>query len=99
MKMAHRSGQQLGNYRLIRLVGKGGFAEVYLGEHIYLSTPVAVKVLHTQLESEDMAGFFNEAPTIARLIHPHIIPVTHLCPGGQAPFLVLDYAPHRTLRQ
>src|SRR5947208_16150692 len=99
MKMADRSGQQLGNYRLIRLVGKGGFAEVYLGEHIYLSTPVAVKVLHTQLESEDMAGFLNEARTIARLIHPHIIRVTDFGLDGETPFLVMDYAPNGTLRQ
>src|SRR5205085_9904073 len=99
MKMADRSGQQLGNYRLIRLVGKGGFAEVYLGEHIYLSTPVAVKVLHTQLESEDMAVFLNEARTIARLIHPHIIRVTDFGLDGETPFLVMDYAPNGTLRQ
>src|SRR6266566_4344524 len=99
MKMADRSGQQLGNYRLIRLVGKGGFAEVYLGEHIYLGTPVAVKVLHTQLESEDMTGFLNEARTIARLIHPHIVRVTDFGLDGEIPFLVMDYAPHGTLRQ
>jgi serine/threonine protein kinase len=99
MKMAERSGQQLGNYRLIRLVGKGGFAEVYLGEHIYLGTPVAVKVLHTQLESEDMTGFLNEARTIARLIHPHIVRVTDFGLDGEIPFLVMDYAPHGTLRQ
>ncbi len=97
--MAERSGQQLGNYRLIRLVGKGGFAEVYLGEHIYLGTPVAVKVLHTQLESEDMTGFLNEARTIARLIHPHIVRVTDFGLDGEIPFLVMDYAPHGTLRQ
>ena len=43
-----REGQQLGNYRLIHLLGQGGFADVYLGEHIYLDTPAAIKVLHTQ---------------------------------------------------
>ncbi len=37
--------QQLGNYRLIRLLGQGGFAEVYLAEHVYLKTRAAIKVL------------------------------------------------------
>ena len=39
--------QRLGNYRpLIQLLGKGTFADVYMGEHLYLNTPVAIKVLH-----------------------------------------------------
>lgn len=38
-------GQQLGNYRLIRLLGERGFAQVYLGEHIYLNTQAAIKIL------------------------------------------------------
>ena len=41
---AGREGQQLGNYRLVRLLGQGGFADVYLGEHIYLGTSAAIKV-------------------------------------------------------
>src|SRR5947209_11785819 len=97
--MADRSGQQLGNYRLIRLLGKGGFAEVYQGEHIYLKTPAAIKVLHTQLTSEDMDGFLNEARTIAHLVHPHIVRVTDFGIEGETPFLVMDYAPNGTLRQ
>lgn len=43
--MADRIGQQLGNYRLKSLLGHGGFAEVYLGEHIFLKTQAAIKVL------------------------------------------------------
>ena len=41
--MPDRSGQRLGNYRLVHLLGAGGFAEVYLGEHIYLEIVAAMK--------------------------------------------------------
>lgn len=42
--MADNASQQLGNYRLHHLIGEGGFARVYLGEHIYLKTYAALKV-------------------------------------------------------
>ena len=57
----NRSGQQLGNYRLIRLLGQGGFADVYLGDHIYLKTQAAIKILQIRLAGDDMQGFLNEA--------------------------------------
>jgi eukaryotic-like serine/threonine-protein kinase len=44
-----RVEHQLGKYRLKQLLGKGAFADVYLGEHEYLNTTVAVKVLHSRL--------------------------------------------------
>lgn len=43
--MANLIGKQLGNYTLTQLLGQGGFAEVYLGEHVYLKTSAAIKVL------------------------------------------------------
>src|SRR6266702_4984388 len=97
--MTDRVGQQLGNYRLIRLLGKGGFAEVYLGEHIYLGTQAAIKVLHTQLTSEDTDKFRTEARTIAHLVHPHIVRVLEFGVEGKTPYLVMGYAPRGTLRQ
>lgn len=97
--MADRVGQQLGNYRLTRLLGQGGFAEVYLGEHIYLGTEAAIKVLPARLAHEEIDEFRNEARTIARLRHPHIVRVLDFDVDGGIPFLVMDYAPHGTLRQ
>lgn len=96
--MVDRVGQQLGNYRLIRLLGQGGFAEVYLGEHIYLGTPAAIKVLHTLIASENSEHFRREARTIARLVHPHIVRVLDYGLEGMTPFLVEDYAPNGSLR-
>ncbi len=98
--MADRVGQQLGNYRLSRLLGKGGFAEVYLGEHVYLKTPAAIKLLQTKLANEeDLQAFLKEAQTIAQLVHPHIVRVLDFGVDGETPFLVMDYATGGTLRQ
>ncbi len=97
--MIDRVGQQLGNYRLIRLIGTGGFAEVYLAEHQYLRTQAAIKVLHTQLTNDDLEYFLTEARTVAHLLHPHIVRVLEFGVEGTTPFLVMDYALNGTLRQ
>jgi pSer/pThr/pTyr-binding forkhead associated (FHA) protein len=65
-----RVGQRFGNYRLSKLLGQGGFAEVYLGEHIFLDTQTAIKVLYTQLVGQDVEQFRQEARTIAHMEHP-----------------------------
>ena len=92
-------GHQLGNYRLIRLLGQGGFADVYLGEHIYLNTLAAIKVLNARLTADEITQFRNEARTIARLEHPHIVRVLDFDVEDRLPFLVMSYAPNGTLRQ
>src|SRR6059058_3100404 len=91
--------QRLGNYRLIRLLGHGGFADVYLGEHIHLNTLAAIKVLDARLTADEITQFRNEARTIARLEHPHIVRVLEFGVEGHTPFLVMSYAPNGTLRQ
>src|SRR5215471_16496557 len=98
--MPNRVGQHLGNYRLLRLLGRGGFAEVYLGEHLYLKRRAALKVLHTSLADEEVGQFLSEAQTLARLEHPHIVRVLDFAVEQDGtPFLVMDYAPRGTLLQ
>ncbi|HJT57796.1 MAG TPA: protein kinase [Ktedonobacteraceae bacterium] len=93
-------GSKLGNYRLIRLLGAGGFAIVYLGEHVYLGTRAAIKVLRTDydLTREELGGFLNEARTIASLVHPNILRTLEFGIERDLPFLVMDYAPDGSLR-
>src|SRR5437660_761051 len=91
--MMEQVEQRVGNYRLLQLLGTGAFAEVYLGEHLYLNTPVALKVLRAQVQESTLASFLSEARHVSHLVHPHIIRVFDFGLEAQLPFLVMDYAP------
>ena len=97
--MADRVGQQLGHYRLLRVLGQGAFAEVYLGEHLYLERPAAIKVLHVQLGPQTQEQFRREARTIAHLQHPHIVQVLDFGIHDQTPYLVMEYTPGALSKQ
>src|SRR3989442_10071752 len=97
--MTDRTGQQLGNYRLVALLGTGGYAEVYLGQHIRLELQAAIKVLHTHLTDQEAEHFQQEAETIAKLTHPAIVRVFDFDVQDGVPFLVMDYAPNGSLRR
>lgn len=97
--MTDRVGQQIGQYRLVQLLGRGGFAEVYLGKHVLLDTFAAVKILLTQLSGNDVQQFLKEARNLAQLNHPNIIRVLDFNVYGDTPILIMSYAPNGTLRQ
>ena len=97
--MVDRLGQQLGNYRLVSLLGQGGYAEVYLGQHVRLNQQAAIKVLHAHLTEQEAEHFQQEAQTIATLVHPGIVRVFDYDVQDGVPFLVIDYAPNGTLRR
>jgi serine/threonine protein kinase len=97
--MSDRTGQKLGNYYIQRSIGHGGFGDVYLGQHVYLNTYAAIKVLQAQLGQTEMQPFLAEARTIAGLSHPNIVRVLEFGVESQTPFLVMDYSPNGTLRQ
>lgn len=92
-------GHQLGNYRLISFIGQGGFADVYLGEHIHLNTLAAIKVLQMRLAGNNLEQFRNEARTIANLNHPNIVRVLDFGVEDNIPYLIMEYASNGTLRQ
>jgi eukaryotic-like serine/threonine-protein kinase len=97
---ADRVGQQVGDYRLLRLLGGGGFGEVYLVEHARNHSYAAVKILQARLtRSEDLKAFINEARTF-RLKHPHIVPLLDFGIAlNDVPYLVMEYASRGTLRE
>src|SRR5581483_5907159 len=100
--MAEREGQPLDDYQLRKLLGRGGFAEVYLGEHIDSGTKAAIKLLDTRVvEEKEIAAFKQEARTLAQLVHPNIVRVldSGVQTSTNTPYLVMDYVPGGSLRQ
>lgn len=95
--MTDLTGQHYGSYRLIRCLGVGGFASVYLGQHVRLSSKqAAIKIL--ELRDVDVEQFRQEAETTERLVHPNIVRLLDFDIQEGTPFLILDYAPGGSLR-
>lgn len=92
---------QLGNYRLLRHIGQGGFADVYLGEQIHINIYAAIKLLKTQLEEANFAKFRQEARIIGSLTHPNIVALYDfgIDPVSATPYLIMQYAPGGSLRK
>ena len=87
-------GQNVGNYRIIEILGKGGMGTVYLAEHPALGRRAAVKVLDPELTSkpEMTERFFNEARAANEIGHPGIVEVSDFgtLPSGE-PYIVMEF--------
>lgn len=76
-------GRQFAQYRLVRLLKRGGMGEIYLGEDTKLNRKIAMKVIRTDIinydedeEAREAARLFlREAQVVAKLDHPHILPL------------------------
>jgi serine/threonine protein kinase len=93
----------LGDYELIRKLGRGGFSTVYLARHRLLSrwSTVALKRLQTPLDTaEGQAQFKAEVRLLEGLSHPHILPLLDAGLDQEGcPYLVTQYAAGGSLRQ
>src|SRR5215469_3919286 len=85
--------RQLGSYELIRRLGEGGMARVYLARDVRLGREVAVKMLDPQLAERPgfRERFLREARVAASLDHPHIVPLFDFGDSNSYLYLVMPY--------
>src|SRR5262245_47936866 len=87
-------GQTVGNYRVVAKIGEGGMGAVYLAEHPVIGRKAALKVIHPQhaRNADVVARFVNEAASINRIGHDHIVEVTDFgrTPGGDF-YFIMEY--------
>jgi serine/threonine-protein kinase len=93
-------GQIVGPYQFISQLGQGGMATVYKAYHARLDRYVAIKVVHQAFQGDDsfLARFEREAQIVAKLEHPHIVPVYDYNEHEGQPFLVMKFVEGRTLK-
>ena len=97
---AESGPQRLGGYRIVEHVATGGFGSVYRGHDPTLDRHVAIKVpLRKRLAAHGAEAFVREARTLARLDHPHIVPIFEagLDEESRLPYIVMKWIEGCTL--
>jgi serine/threonine-protein kinase len=95
------SGHRVGDYQLLRRLGRGGMAEVYLAEQLSLRRQVALKVLRKSLAGDTayIRRFQHEAQAAAKLVHANIVQIYEVgCVDGTY-YISQEYVPGQNLKQ
>ncbi|KAJ8341352.1 hypothetical protein SKAU_G00336430 [Synaphobranchus kaupii] len=83
----------IGNYRLLRTIGKGNFAKVKLARHILTGREVAIKIIDkTQLNPTSLQKLFREVRIMKILNHPNIVKLFEVIETEKTLYLVMEYA-------
>ncbi len=90
-----------GRYEIIRLLGRGGMAAVFLARDLVLEREVAIKVLPPELSGDPqlIRRFKQEAKTAAKLDHPNIIPIYRVESEAGLVYIVMKFVPGRSLEE
>jgi len=93
-------GQQLDEYELLSLLGRGGMARVYQGRDVRLKRDVAIKVIDAVYRADEAyrARFEREAQAIAQLEHPHIVRLYRYGEVSGLFYMAMQYIPGQDLR-
>uniref|UniRef100_A0A672ZRK0 non-specific serine/threonine protein kinase n=1 Tax=Sphaeramia orbicularis TaxID=375764 RepID=A0A672ZRK0_9TELE len=83
----------VGNYRLMKTIGKGNFAKVKLGQHRQTGREVAIKIIDkTQLNPTSLQKLFREVRIMKILNHPNIVKLFEVIETEKTLYLVMEYA-------
>uniref|UniRef100_A0A4W4ER80 non-specific serine/threonine protein kinase n=1 Tax=Electrophorus electricus TaxID=8005 RepID=A0A4W4ER80_ELEEL len=83
----------VGNYRLLKTIGKGNFAKVKLGRHVLTGREVAVKIIDkTQLNPTSLQKLFREVRIMKVLNHPNIVKLFEVIETDKTLYLIMEYA-------
>ncbi|XP_051950334.1 MAP/microtubule affinity-regulating kinase 4-like isoform X1 [Xyrauchen texanus] len=83
----------IGNYRLVKTIGKGNFAKVKLARHILTGKEVAIKIIDkTQLNPTSLQKLFREVRIMKNLHHPNIVQLFEVIETEKTLYLVMEYA-------
>jgi serine/threonine-protein kinase len=99
--MLDLTNKMLGEFRLLRRLGRGGMSEVYLAEQTSLKRNVAIKMLRPELLKEDihLRRFKQEAMAAGGLVHPNIVQVYMVGEADGMHFIAQEYVQGQNLRE
>src|SRR5437764_15001365 len=91
------SGRVVGEFTIIRRIGRGGMGQVFLAEQQSLKRHVAIKILKPELAANEKARkrFQTEAEAVAKLTHPNIVQVYAIGQHEGVPYMALEYGEGR----
>ncbi len=94
-----RAGQQIPGYQIIRKLGAGAMATVYLATQISLDRMVAIKILPQKFTSNEdfVARFYAEGKAAAKLNHPNIVQAIDVNRSGEYHYFVMEFVDGRTV--
>lgn len=93
-------GENVGPYRIVEKLGRGGMATVFKAYHPALDRYVAIKVLHPAFQEDQnfLGRFQREARIVAKLDHPNIVPIYDFAEHRGHPYLVMRFIEGETLK-
>src|SRR3954470_5979311 len=85
--------ENLGKYKIIRVIGEGGMGRVYEAVDPIIGRRVAIKTIALNIASdaETRARFFREAQAAGQLSHPNLITIHDIGEAEDTPYIVMEY--------